>query len=191
MSFRLLSQSRKRIEVILSKFALAVVAIAVTASLGIYSSSAHSPTPISNSFRVDQSINSSVSYNPSPENPIDSSSDLYASGNCSFLDCTNLRVSHIRDRHCTGTCIPGDRSDFVSAYCGSEANMRKFCNAIKNSSNCHKEVGSLGRLLAIATLSSNVGEDSRNSCNMTNTGTVVYQPSSNLVISQHPGEPIP
>jgi hypothetical protein len=166
----------------LFKFVLATIAIAIAIGLSANFSPARDFTA-SNSLSLDRLENSSLIYNP-----VDFSPNLYAAAGCPTIDCTNLAFRHIRDRHCNASCPTDNKSIFVANYCGSAANMRKFCNAIKNSSNCQQIAQRNGRIKAVATLSSNVGTNRNNGCNSTNIGSVIYDPSGNIVVTQFPGK---
>ncbi|WP_204106781.1 MULTISPECIES: hypothetical protein [Spirulina sp. CCY15215] len=169
--------NKKNIVSFLIKFTLAMLTIAIAIGLRVHSSPTH------DSSLLYTPTNSALTYTP-----ISSSPNLYAAGGCPSIDCTNLAFRHIRDRHCNASCVNDNKSIFIPSYCGSEANMRKFCNAIKNSNTCVEKHQNNGRIKAVATLNGNIGTSRNNSCNLTRTGSVIYDTNGNIVVTQFPGQ---
>lgn len=101
----------------------------------------------------------------------------------------NTWQNHIEPRHCTANCQADNKSIFIAAYCGSQANAVSFCQALMARPDCNGVNQANGRVAFTATFAANVGVDSRNACNNTTAGTVIYDPNTKQVVTQFPGLP--
>lgn len=96
-------------------------------------------------------------------------------------------LTHIKPRHCTGTCPP--KSIFANAYCGSRADAVAFCEELMSRPNCQGDAQPNGRIAYTASLAGIAGSNRNNGCADTRWGTVIYDPDDDEVVTQFPGTP--
>lgn len=115
---------------------------------------------------------------------------------CANVSCGgNIDFTHIKDRHCTGSCTTDNKSILNAAHCASNDTLRNLCRSIQ--ANGVETLQPNGRYQCVATLTANVngttnvGQDRNNSCNATTTGTVIYGTGTSFpgsyVVTMFPG----
>lgn len=95
---------------------------------------------------------------------------------------------HISDRHC-GECVVNDHSSFNSSWCTDRQSAIDFCAALMQRGDCAGVAQPNGRRAYTATFANNIGLGSRDECNATDHGTVIYDPDTDRVITQFPSNP--
>jgi len=105
---------------------------------------------------------------------------------CNISDAT--WTGHIQPRHCTG-CVAGNKSAFVAGYCTDKAAAVSLCQTVLAAGTCSATQQPNTRWAVTATLGATVGQDSRNSCNNTSVGTVIFESDKSTVVTQFPGSP--